>query len=64
VFFSSHLPSRKSEIGDLVNSNDNSVDIMTKVLPKKSMKHVALSSAFLGPQPSREGGDLLSWFSP
>ena len=40
--FKSHLPSRKSEIGDLVHYDDNSVDMMTKTLPKKSMKHVAL----------------------
>jgi len=30
VSFKSHLPLRKSEIGDLVHSDDNSVDMMTR----------------------------------
>ena len=59
VSFKSHQPLRKSEIGDLVHSNDKSVDMMTKILSKKSMKHVSLSPDLLGPQPSGEGGHLL-----
>jgi len=41
VSFKSHLPLRKSEIGDLVHFDDNNVDMMTKTFPRKSMKHVA-----------------------
>jgi len=44
VSFKSYLPSRKSEIGDLAHFDDNNVDMMTKTFPRKSMKHVALSS--------------------
>jgi len=44
VSFKSHLPLRKSERGDLAHSDENSVDMMTKILPRKSMKHGALSS--------------------
>jgi len=38
VSFKSHLPSRKSERGDLAHSDENSVDMMTKTLPRSSMK--------------------------
>jgi len=63
VSFKNHRPSRKSEIRGLVHSDDNNVDMMTKALLKKSVKHVAPFSDLLGSQPSREGEDLLGWFS-
>jgi len=37
VSFKSHLPLRKSEIGDLDHSDDNNVDMMTKTLPRKTI---------------------------
>jgi len=43
VSFKSHLPSRKSDRGDLAHSDWNSVDMITKTLLRKSMKHGALS---------------------
>jgi len=44
VPFKSRLPSKKSEIGDLVHYDDSSVVMMTNKLSRKSMKNVALSS--------------------
>ena len=40
--FKSHLPSRKSERGNLAHFNDNNVDMMKKTFPRKSMKHVKI----------------------